>query len=119
MPDLDYELFLDRLNDGETCLLFTDGVTEAMNESKELYGEKRLMDFMAQHRSAKPKELLSLIFEDLVRYRGEEPQSDDITMLAFCRPDPESGTEPVSAESHTRSEQSVFLSPKQNIRPAQ
>lgn len=50
-----------------------------------------------------------------MRYRGEEPQSDDITMLAFCRPDPESGTEPVSAESHTRSEQSVFLSPKQNI----
>lgn len=100
MPGLEYELFLDRLNDGETCLLFTDGVTEAMNEHKELYGEERLMSFMARHRSAKPKDLLTLIFSDLVRYRGEEPQSDDITMLAFCRPDPEPDAASVSAESH-------------------
>lgn len=56
MPGLEYELFLDRLNDGETCLLFTDGVTEAMNENKELYGEERLMELMARHRNARPKE---------------------------------------------------------------
>lgn len=91
MPDQEYDLFLDRLADGETCLLFTDGVTEAMNDNKELYGEERLMSFMAKHRNAKPKELLSLIFHDLLCYRGNEPQSDDITMLAFCRPDPEPG----------------------------
>ena len=101
MPDQEYELFLDRLADGETCLLFTDGVTEAMNDNKELYGEERLMSFMAKHRNAKPKELLSLIFHDLLCYRVNEPQSDDITMLAFCRPDPEPDTVPVSVESHT------------------
>ena len=100
MPGLEYELFLDRLNDGETCLLFTDGVTEAMNENKELYGEERLMELMARHRNARPKELLSLIFQELLRYRGEEPQSDDITMLAFCRPDPEPETTTLSVEAH-------------------
>lgn len=94
MPGMEYELFLDRLADGETCLLFTDGVTEAMNGAKELYGEERLMRFMARHRNAKPKDMLTRIFSDLVRYRGDEPQSDDITMLAFCRPAAESeGTE--------------------------
>ncbi len=98
MPGLEYELFLDRLADGETCLLFTDGVTEAMNDNKELYGEERLINFMALHRNAKPKELLSLIFHDLLLYRGNEPQSDDITMLAFCRPDPE--PTPAVVESH-------------------
>ena len=92
MPDLEYTLFLDRLEDGETCLLFTDGVTEAMNERKELYGEERLMEVMARHRNVKPKELLALVFGDIIRYRGEEPQSDDITMLAFCRPEPSLNT---------------------------
>ena len=91
MPDVKYQAFSDRLAEGETCLLFTDGVTEAMNERKELYGEQRLMAFLTRHRNAPPKELLALIFNDLTRYRGNEPQSDDITMLAFCRPSPAYG----------------------------
>lgn len=85
MPDMEYTLFTDTLREQETCLIFTDGVTEAMNSDKELYGEARLRDFMAAHRGAPPRELLTLIFSELVRFRGEEPQSDDITMLAFCR----------------------------------
>ena len=85
MPDMEYTLFTDTLKEQETCLIFTDGVTEAMNSGKELYGEARLQDFLAAHRGASPRELLTLIFSELVRFRGEEPQSDDITMLAFCR----------------------------------
>lgn len=100
MPDLEYKLFLDRLEDGETCLLFTDGVTEAMNERKELYGEERLMAFIAKHRNAKPKELLALVFGDIILYRGEEPQSDDITMLAFCRPNPSVSAAATPAAPH-------------------
>ena len=58
-------------------------MTEAMNSDKELYGEARLRDFMAAHRGAPPRELLTLIFSELVRFRGEEPQSDDITLMAI------------------------------------
>ena len=85
MPDMTYTLFKDRLNPGEICLIFTDGVTEAMNAAKELYGEARLSQCLAQNRNATPKDLLTRVFEDIVRFRGNEPQSDDITMLAFCR----------------------------------
>ena len=85
MPDMEYTLFADRLKPGEICLIFTDGVTEAMNANKELYGEERLSRCLEQNRRATPKELLTLVFEDIVRFRGAEPQSDDITMLAFCR----------------------------------
>ena len=41
-------------------------------------------------------ELLTLIFSELVRFRGEEPQSDDITMLAFCRTHNASVAQPTS-----------------------
>ena len=96
MPDMEYTLFTDTLKEQETCLLFTDGVTEAMNGDKELYGEARLQDFLAAHRGASPRELLTLIFSELVRFRGEEPQSDDITMLAFCRTHSASVAQPAS-----------------------
>lgn len=85
MPGMEYTLFRDRLADGELCLLFTDGVTEAMNEVQELYGEERLMDFLNRHRADSPKELLGNVFADVVRYRGAAAPSDDITMLAFAR----------------------------------
>ena len=96
IPDMEYTLFTDTLKEQETCLLFTDGVTEAMNGDKELYGEARLQDFLAAHRGASPRELLTLIFSELVRFRGEEPQSDDITMLAFCRTHSASVAQPAS-----------------------
>ena len=96
IPDMEYTLFTETLKEQETCLLFTDGVTEAMNGDKELYGEARLQDFLAAHRGASPRELLTLIFSELVRFRGEEPQSDDITMLAFCRTHSASVAQPAS-----------------------
>ena len=96
IPDMEYTLFTDTLKEQETCLIFTDGVTEAMNSDKELYGEARLQDFLAAHRGASPRELLTLIFSELVRFRGEEPQSDDITMLAFCRTHNASVAQPTS-----------------------
>lgn len=96
IPDMEYTLFTDTLREQETCLLFTDGVTEAMNSAKELYGEARLQDFLAAHRGASPQELLTLIFSELVRFRGEEPQSDDITMLAFCRTHSAGAAQPAS-----------------------
>ena len=96
MPDMEYTLFTDTLKEQETCLIFTDGVTEAMNSDKELYGEARLQAFLAAHRGASPRELLTHIFSELVRFRGEEPQSDDITMLAFCRTHSTSVAQPTS-----------------------
>lgn len=85
LPGVEYILHRDRLEEGELCLLFTDGVTEAMNAKKELYGEERLVEFLSLHGGDDPKTLLGRVFAELVRYRGDEPQSDDITMLAFAR----------------------------------
>ena len=67
-----------------------------MYGDKDLYGEARVQDFLAAHRGASPRELLTLIFSELVRFRGEEPQSDDITMLAFCRTHCASVAQPAS-----------------------
>ncbi len=66
---------------GDRIFLYTDGVTEATNLVEELYGEKRLKDFLNQHTGGSAAEVLSQLKEDIDEFVGEAPQFDDITML--------------------------------------
>ncbi|MCR5562242.1 MAG: SpoIIE family protein phosphatase [Desulfovibrio sp.] len=85
MPGVEYLPFRDALAPGETCFLYTDGLTEAMNADKELYGEDRLAACLTAHASATPGALQKAVFADICSFRGDEPPSDDITMLTMCR----------------------------------
>jgi phosphoserine phosphatase RsbU/P len=69
------------LRRGDTLLLFTDGVTDARDESGAFFGEERLLDALLGYRGG-PAPLLDRIEERLERHVGETDQYDDITMLA-------------------------------------
>lgn len=68
------------------CLfLYTDGVTEAMDEEGNLYGEERLkkvLDGAAGKETM--QELLASVREDIAKHTGAAEQSDDITMLGLA-----------------------------------
>ena len=66
---------------GDRVFLYTDGVTEATNLVEELYGEKRLKDFLNQRKGDSAEEVLHKLKEDIDEFVGEAPQFDDITML--------------------------------------
>lgn len=73
------------LEEGETLLFYTDGVTEAMNVQKQLFGEERLLESVRECGAGKiPVRNLLEDLENRIRgFSGEEEQADDITMLAF------------------------------------
>ena len=80
----DYEEYHMKLNTGDRIFLYTDGVTEATNSRKELYGEKRLIERLKSiedHTTC--AETLHAIRQDIDSFVGDEEQSDDITMLEF------------------------------------
>ncbi|MDR3074006.1 MAG: SpoIIE family protein phosphatase [Deltaproteobacteria bacterium] len=85
MPGLCYTVFSHELQKGEVCLLYTDGVTEAVNTGEDLYGEDRLLSLLREKGGLSPRELLTDIFDDIQFFRGDAPPFDDITMLAFAR----------------------------------
>lgn len=68
---------------GDELLLYTDGVTEAMNEQKELFGEERLRNLVDEGIGLTSKELTEKILNGVREFVGEAPQFDDITMLSF------------------------------------
>ena len=66
---------------GWLCAL-SDGVTEAMNRSGELYGATRLVRALAESGMSEPQALLRQVREDVRRFAAGAEQSDDVTLVA-------------------------------------
>jgi len=68
---------------GETLLLYTDGVTEAMDASETLYADQRLERFLVNHGDSSPRQMIDDLVGDVRQFVGAAAQSDDITILAL------------------------------------
>jgi sigma-B regulation protein RsbU (phosphoserine phosphatase) len=68
---------------GDALLLYTDGVTEAMDSRERLYSDQRLAEFLATHRGSSPRQVVGDLVSDVRHFAGAAPQSDDITALAL------------------------------------
>ena len=74
-----------QLEHGETLLLYTDGVTEAINVNDEEYGEKRLEETLKDVTQQNCQQIINTVKADVKTFAGEAEQSDDITLLAIKR----------------------------------
>jgi sigma-B regulation protein RsbU (phosphoserine phosphatase) len=71
------------LDPGDEVILYTDGVTEAMNPEKLFYGDARLLGIVDEKKEdADPVRLVERVVESVRVFADTEPQSDDITVLA-------------------------------------
>ena len=77
-----YKLKTTHLAKSDILYTYTDGVTEAVDEKKELYGDPRLLEFVNAHPTEDVKELLENVLADVKQFAGTAEQADDITMLA-------------------------------------
>jgi len=68
---------------GDLFILYTDGVTEAMNRKGEMFDEKRLIDTVSKVRGQGTKEIVDAIHKAVSDYEGRMPQHDDITVIAI------------------------------------
>jgi sigma-B regulation protein RsbU (phosphoserine phosphatase) len=70
---------------GDTLVLYTDGVTEAMNERDELFDDERLLAHFAAVSSKTAAESVTSLVEAVRRFVGQREPSDDIAILALRR----------------------------------
>ena len=70
---------------GDGLLLYTDGVTEAMDGESQLYGDQRLADFYDGQTLADCRNTLTALLADIRQYAAGAEQSDDITLLMVRR----------------------------------
>lgn len=71
------------LKEKDQLILFTDGVTEAMDVDDGLYGDKRLEQLMQAGSFESAEEIVDTIFTDVEKYATGAEQADDITVLTI------------------------------------
>ena len=76
-----YETETFSLQPGEALFLYTDGVTEAMNEKGDLFSDDRLKKEITRLQGKPMHETISAMIEEIASFSRGVPQSDDITMM--------------------------------------
>jgi serine phosphatase RsbU (regulator of sigma subunit) len=69
------------LGHGDLFLLYTDGISEAMNDAGDCYGDTRLAEVAARHADLASDDLREHILRDVRAFTGEATQHDDMTMV--------------------------------------
>jgi phosphoserine phosphatase RsbU/P len=69
------------LTPGDVFLLYTDGISEAMNVQGECFGDSRLAELVGQHADLPSDELRERILRDIGTFAGGAAQHDDMTMV--------------------------------------
>jgi sigma-B regulation protein RsbU (phosphoserine phosphatase) len=68
---------------GDRLLLYTDGITEALNEQGEFFDVPRLCDLFASYRDTHPEIVIGRLIEALHAFRGAAPLEDDVSMAVM------------------------------------
>ncbi len=84
-PDVEFSSNTVQLEPGDAVVLYTDGVTEAMNTKGEQFGVKRIMDVFDGSPPDNSEQAAREVFDAVKDFVGEAQQFDDITCLVLQR----------------------------------
>jgi sigma-B regulation protein RsbU (phosphoserine phosphatase) len=70
-----------KLKRGQIYAFYTDGVTEAMNENNDLFGEENLSTILKNKSNARSSDIVNEIWSSVQTFRGEAEVNDDMTMV--------------------------------------
>lgn len=85
VPESQYEDYSTMLTAGNALLIYTDGLVEALNPRREMYGFEAVHNNVEGHarRKISAKELLDSTVTDLEAFLAGEPPHDDVTLVAM------------------------------------
>ena len=85
LDDFDYESREEKLHPGDALFLYTDGLTDAVNLSGELFGKERLEATLDGASSRSPEEIVDHVWSEILGYSAGAPAADDMTCLVLRR----------------------------------
>jgi serine phosphatase RsbU (regulator of sigma subunit)/pSer/pThr/pTyr-binding forkhead associated (FHA) protein len=85
LPDIPYKTSRIDLGLGDVLLLYSDGISECMNEAGDLFGEERLKEVLTGAVSSDAHGIRGAIFSAVDDFRQAQPYSDDMTLIVLKR----------------------------------
>lgn len=82
LEDADFEAQRTMLAEGDTLVVYTDGVGEALDENDEFFTIERLVEILAKGPTGATADVTRIVLDAVKSFAGKAPQSDDITVMA-------------------------------------
>lgn len=73
------------LDPGDTLILYTDGILDALNARGEEFGDERLRQVCAQHRMESATHIVAALRDEVLHFVGDQPLADDCTVVVVQR----------------------------------
>lgn len=83
IKDIIYDEEQIQLGAGDVLLFYTDGVTEAMNDKREIFGLNRLMRLVRRNLAGDSQSLIDTIYDEVLKFSAHGLQSDDLTLVVL------------------------------------
>jgi phosphoserine phosphatase RsbU/P len=81
LEDAEYEQKVISLARGDVIVLYTDGITEAINDNEEMFEVPRLIATIRKNGGSSAQEMVDEIIREVTVFSGTQPQFDDITLM--------------------------------------
>lgn len=78
-----YKEMTTQLAPGDVVVMYTDGVTEAVNSANEMFGDERLEELIVKIRDRSADQIQNTILDEVSSFTGDLPQGDDITLITL------------------------------------
>jgi len=78
---MQFEKKIIKLEPDDLLIFYTDGLSEAMNENDEEYGENRIKQIVIEKHDCNAEEILQAILQDMKKFDKSEPPRDDTTII--------------------------------------
>ncbi|MFI5252810.1 MAG: SpoIIE family protein phosphatase [Bacteroidota bacterium] len=85
LPDYIYQEESVMFAPGDVLVINSDGITEANNARKEMFGEKRFAAVLHANKNRSAAEIMNAILEAVKKFIGHHPQFDDMTIVVIKR----------------------------------
>jgi sigma-B regulation protein RsbU (phosphoserine phosphatase) len=85
LPFMEYPEYRAQLNEGDALIIYSDGVTEAVNPAGADFEVKGLAEVVVKNRCLPAGDIIDKVNEALVNYTAGAPQADDITLIVARR----------------------------------
>ncbi|HUP56929.1 MAG TPA: SpoIIE family protein phosphatase, partial [Bdellovibrionota bacterium] len=80
--DPDFEEHTVKIGDQDILFLYTDGLTEGMNATGEMFGKKRMRALVEGNTMNGPQKMIEELIRGFMEHNGEKPLDDDVTCAA-------------------------------------
>lgn len=85
MPDVAYDEHVWQLEPGDMLVLYSDGITEAIDSNEEQFGEQRLTDLVVARRGESAADIVAAVVQAVDEWCPSEVADDDITLIVARR----------------------------------